>query len=172
MTSSRSKTRPAERHRPDAEILVTLAERPHPFPSRTRKLSSPAPKILRGQPFGNIGRRQDFCVSRGPSPPVRRRQGEAGAVRPDLGRLSPPDALRPTSNRSQASARCNGSDSCVAQPRLTATLPLMAPICAVPRPVATIVPSPRPPARREPAVDPRALMRPRRRAKTRLSFAR
>ena len=30
------------------KILVTLAERPHPFPSRTRKLSSPAPKILRG----------------------------------------------------------------------------------------------------------------------------
>src|SRR3954469_7662224 len=45
------------------EILVTLAERPHPFPSRTRKLSSPAPKILRGQPFGKIGRRQDFCVT-------------------------------------------------------------------------------------------------------------
>src|SRR4051812_5044562 len=45
------------------KILVTLAERPHPFPSRTRKLSSPAPKILRGQPFGKIGRRQDFCVS-------------------------------------------------------------------------------------------------------------
>ena len=45
------------------EILVTLAERLHPFPSRTRKLSSPAPKILRGQPFGKIGRRQDFCVS-------------------------------------------------------------------------------------------------------------
>src|SRR5450759_5175901 len=43
--------------------LVTPAERPHPFPSRTRKLSSPAPKILRGQPFGKIGRRQDFCVS-------------------------------------------------------------------------------------------------------------
>ena len=42
---------------------MTLAERPHPFPSRTRKLSSPAPKILRGQPFGKIGRRQDFCVS-------------------------------------------------------------------------------------------------------------
>jgi hypothetical protein len=46
-------------------ILVTLAERPHPFPSRTRKLSSPAPKILRGQPFGKIGRRQDFDVSGG-----------------------------------------------------------------------------------------------------------
>ena len=66
------------RHRPCAQgrcrttiqtqkILVTLAERPHPFPSRTRKLSSPAPKILRGQPFGKIGRRQDFCVSGGPS---------------------------------------------------------------------------------------------------------
>src|SRR5438445_13526370 len=44
-------------------ILVTLAERPYPFPSRTRKSSSPAPKILRGQPFAKIGRRQDFCVS-------------------------------------------------------------------------------------------------------------
>jgi hypothetical protein len=40
---------------------VTPAERPHPFPSRTRKLSSPAPKILRGQPFGKIGRRRDFA---------------------------------------------------------------------------------------------------------------
>ena len=46
-------------------IPVTLAERPHPFPSRTRQLSSPAPKILRGQPFGKIGRRRDFCVSGG-----------------------------------------------------------------------------------------------------------
>ena len=45
------------------ETLVTLAERPHPFPSRTRQLSSPAPKILRGQPFGKIGRRQGFCVN-------------------------------------------------------------------------------------------------------------
>src|SRR5450759_4048701 len=48
--------------------LVTLAERPHPFPSRTRKLSSPAPKILRGQPFGKIGRRQGFCVNNGREP--------------------------------------------------------------------------------------------------------
>ena len=39
---------------------MTLAERPYPFPSRTRKSSSPAPKILRGQPFGKIGRRRDF----------------------------------------------------------------------------------------------------------------
>src|SRR6476469_8154858 len=45
------------------EILVTLAERPYPFPSRTRKSSSPAPKILRGQPFGKIGRRQDLVLS-------------------------------------------------------------------------------------------------------------
>ena len=55
---------------------MTPAERPHPFPSRTRKLSSPAPKILRGQPFGKIGRRRDFafpgvtthrCSSSGPA---------------------------------------------------------------------------------------------------------
>ena len=44
-------------------ILVTLAERPYPFPSRTRKSSSPAPKILRGQPLGKIGRRQDLFAS-------------------------------------------------------------------------------------------------------------
>src|SRR5437016_1052091 len=47
-----------------SRILVTLAERPYPFPSRTRKSSSPAPKILRGQPFGKIGRRQDLVHSR------------------------------------------------------------------------------------------------------------
>jgi hypothetical protein len=51
------------KHVQTQRIPVTLAERPHPFPSRTRKLSSPAPKILRGQPFGKIGRRRDFCVS-------------------------------------------------------------------------------------------------------------
>src|SRR5919201_7042769 len=56
--------RPLPKHIQTQEILVTLAERPYPFPSRTRKSSSPAPKILRGQPFGKIGRRQDFCVSR------------------------------------------------------------------------------------------------------------
>src|SRR5687767_5173805 len=53
------------KHIQTQKILVTLAERQHPFPSRTRKLSSPAPKILRGQPFGKIGRRQDFCDSGG-----------------------------------------------------------------------------------------------------------
>src|SRR3990170_923227 len=41
-------------------VPVTLAERLHPFPSRTRKLSSPAPKILGGQPPGKIGRRRDI----------------------------------------------------------------------------------------------------------------
>ena len=60
------------------KILVTLAERPHPFPSRTRKLSSPAPKILRGQPFGKIGRRQDFCVSGACSGERRRGPSVAG----------------------------------------------------------------------------------------------
>src|SRR5215831_9572183 len=60
--SDRSESTLARRTQCTQEILVTLAERPHPFPSRTRSLSSPAPKILRGQPFGKIGRRQDFCV--------------------------------------------------------------------------------------------------------------
>src|SRR4026208_750553 len=53
------------REHSSSKILVTLAERPYPFPSRTRKSSSPAPKILRGQPFGKIGRRQDLVLSGG-----------------------------------------------------------------------------------------------------------
>ena len=35
-----------------------MAERQHPFPSRTRQLSSPAPMVLRGYPRGRVGRRR------------------------------------------------------------------------------------------------------------------
>lgn len=35
--------------------LVLIAVRVHPFPSRTRKLSSPAPKILVWRRTGKIG---------------------------------------------------------------------------------------------------------------------
>ena len=41
-----------------AQKLVLIAVRVHPFPSRTRKLSSLAPKILGGQLPGKIGRCQ------------------------------------------------------------------------------------------------------------------
>lgn len=37
---------------------VAIAKKVHPFPSRTRKLSSSAPMILWGQPHGKIGRRR------------------------------------------------------------------------------------------------------------------
>src|SRR5260370_5382320 len=37
---------------------VAIAKRVHPFPSRTRKLSSSALTILWGQPHGKIGRRR------------------------------------------------------------------------------------------------------------------
>ena len=43
---------------------MTVAEGPHPFPSRTRSLSPPAPTILRGQPRGTIGRRRSSCAYR------------------------------------------------------------------------------------------------------------
>ena len=35
---------------------VAIPERPHPFPSRTRKLSSPGPMVLQGQLCGRVGR--------------------------------------------------------------------------------------------------------------------
>ena len=84
------------KHVQTQQIPVTLAERPHPFPSRTRKLSSPAPKILRGQPFGKIGRRRDFCVFGEESEPAYRARRSGGlACRPvscphDPGRGSEP----------------------------------------------------------------------------------
>src|SRR6266566_7877353 len=37
---------------------VIIAKRVHPFPSRTRSLSSSAPMILWGQPHGKIGHRR------------------------------------------------------------------------------------------------------------------
>ena len=76
---------------PHEEILVTLAERPHPFPSRTRQLSSPAPKILRGQPFGKIGRRQGLFRF----PGHERGPDEPAVIEPTAGRV-PADRRRPT----------------------------------------------------------------------------
>ena len=35
---------------------VAIPERPHPVPSRTRKLSSPGPMVLQGQLCGRVGR--------------------------------------------------------------------------------------------------------------------
>ena len=43
-------------------IPVVIAEGPHPFPFRTRKLSPPAPMVLRGRPRGRVGRRRDFFM--------------------------------------------------------------------------------------------------------------
>ena len=44
-----------------------MAAEIHPFPSRTRKLSSPAPMVLGGRPPGRVGRRRN--ISR--KPPAR-----------------------------------------------------------------------------------------------------
>ena len=41
-------------------FLASIPERSHPFPSRTRKLSSPGPMVLQGQPCGRVGRCRVF----------------------------------------------------------------------------------------------------------------
>ena len=43
---------------------VPITVRSHPFPSRTRKLSSLVPKILAGQPAGKIGSRRHTAPKR------------------------------------------------------------------------------------------------------------
>ena len=51
---------PADRTRPALQprFSVVIAKRPHPFPFRTRKLSSSAPMVLHGRLCGRVGRRR------------------------------------------------------------------------------------------------------------------
>ena len=42
---------------------VAIAKRSHPFPSRTRKLSSSAPMVLHGRLCGRVGRRRKSLES-------------------------------------------------------------------------------------------------------------
>ena len=46
--------------RSSSRFLATIAEGPHPIPSRTRKLSPPAPMVLQGGLCGRVGRRQIY----------------------------------------------------------------------------------------------------------------
>src|SRR5262245_35403442 len=52
--------RPAEagRYTQDHKFPVVIERRSHPFPFRTRQLSSASPMILRGQLRGKVGRRR------------------------------------------------------------------------------------------------------------------
>src|SRR5436309_15166238 len=43
----------------DLKFPVVIEWRKHPFPFRTRQLSSTSPMILRGQLCGKVGRRRD-----------------------------------------------------------------------------------------------------------------
>jgi hypothetical protein len=46
----------------DLKFSVAIAKRRHPFPSRTRKLSSSAPMVLHGRLCGRVGRRRNFFI--------------------------------------------------------------------------------------------------------------
>ena len=46
---------------------VVFSRRPHPIPSRTRKLSSSEPMVLHGKPCGRVGRCRDYSVKGPPS---------------------------------------------------------------------------------------------------------
>ena len=71
---TRARYRPAGHHASrtshfECFFLVATPERSHPFPSRTRKLSSPGPMVLQGQPCGRVGRCRGFegSAKAGPS---------------------------------------------------------------------------------------------------------
>ena len=44
----------------DPRFPVATSKRPHPIPSRTRKLSSSEPMVLHGKPCGRVGRCRDY----------------------------------------------------------------------------------------------------------------
>src|SRR6266571_8143907 len=47
---------------PGGTVSVAIAEGEHPVPFRTRKLSPPAPMVLRGRLRGRVGRRRDILA--------------------------------------------------------------------------------------------------------------
>jgi hypothetical protein len=73
---------------------AAMAEGTHPYPFRTRKLSPPAPMVLRGRPRGRAGRRRPPR----PRQPKRRRIAmfpRSGASFAFRSRRLPPVPLRP-----------------------------------------------------------------------------
>ena len=87
-----------------------MAEGKHPFPSRTRKLSPPAPMVLPGRLGGRVGRRRDivageppsggflaFVASRSDFGSSRRVRGHAEVLRSLAQRAGSP--ARPTAHR-------------------------------------------------------------------------
>src|SRR5713101_668257 len=52
----------------DHKFPVVIERRSHPFPFRTRQLSSASPMILRGQLCGKVGRRRDNTKAVGLKP--------------------------------------------------------------------------------------------------------
>src|SRR3569623_212193 len=75
-------------------FLVATPERSHPFPSRTRKLSSPGPMVLQGQPCGRVGRCRGFEGSIERSGPLLF-FGACGFRRVRRARALDPRAVRP-----------------------------------------------------------------------------
>ncbi len=90
-----------------SSCLVIIAERPHPFPFRTRKLRSPAPMVLPGQPGGRVGRRQAYLQT-------PRQLCWRGVCRSGLG-AGPARGIRPWPGSSSPPGPCVAS-TCVVDP--------------------------------------------------------
>ena len=57
----------SDRRRSENTVSVAIAEGKHPVPSRTRKLSPPAPMVLPGRLGGRVGRRRNIVENGPPS---------------------------------------------------------------------------------------------------------
>ena len=70
VSTKRRSHQKARRKRGHPQFPVVISKRPHPIPSRTRKLSSSEPMVLHGKPCGRVGRRRDY-LSKGSNQLIR-----------------------------------------------------------------------------------------------------
>ena len=60
MTAPDSRVHPTSLEQSNPQFPVVFSTRPHPIPSRTRKLSLSEPMVLQGKPCGRVGRCRDY----------------------------------------------------------------------------------------------------------------
>src|SRR4051794_13028243 len=85
-------------------VTAAIAARKHPDPSRTRKLSQPAPMVLHPTGCGRVGRRRTILRKRGhPGGPFSAFPGACSLARPP--EVSPPSVPRRRSDRAPPQAR-------------------------------------------------------------------
>ena len=135
-------------------FLAAIAEGSHPIPSRTRKLSPPAPMVLQGRPCGRVGRCQIYgpevlCGTSGPfflgrirANPSGTRPVFIGSKRPSVRAVPQTKQDSPSGGSRPAPTALNPQDS-TTHPRSPDPPPASVPIRRSSGPTTRPAPEPR-----------------------------